>query len=254
MRVDVLAIASPGRVYDAMKAVAAEHARAAPPGFRVEFVYGGGGGGGNGTTPGGATLDRSYDVPENMVPGILDKSIAAMRAALDSADPPQYIVRTNVSTWFRWDRLAAYLETAHRTGLAAGYSPDHSHLCGCCIVLSADVARALVDFDSYDKSLIDDLAIAGALRRLGVDVQWIPRVDILADAIVGHGEEVGQDPAETCQVRVKHCLGGDDEARMRDASIMANLMRAYRRGTRDLHGLLHAGMAGIETLVPATDD
>lgn len=247
MRVDLLAIASPGQVYDAMKAVTAEHLRSAPPhlGLRAEFVYG------DGVSGKPTPLDVHYDdVPECMIPGILDKSIAAMRAALDSSNPPDYIVRTNSSTWFHWDRLAAYLETAPRAGLAAGYSPDRTHLCGCCIVLSADVARALVDFDGYDKTLIDDLAIAQALARLGVGVAWIPRVDILADGIQGHGGEVGLDPEEAFQVRVKACLGGDSATRQRDAAVLANLMRAYRRGMRDTHDLLRASMAGIAELVP----
>jgi hypothetical protein len=250
MRVDVLAIASPGQAYDALKVVAWEHSKAAPPGFRVEFVYG------DSVSAKPTPLDAHYDdVPECMIPGILDKSIAAMRAALDSADPPDFIVRTNVSTWFRWDRMAYWLETAPRTGLAAGYSPDHTHLCGCCIVLSADVARALVGYKGYDTSLIDDLAIAKALDAMGVAFRWIPRIDILSDAIVGHCTE-GQDPLEAFQVRIKSCLGGGDEGwpqggRMRDATIMANLMRAYRRGTRDVNELLQAGLDGVEVLVAA---
>ena len=248
MRVDVLAIASPGEAYDAMKSATAQHT--APPGFRVEFVYGSAKPGESAGTLATTPLDRSYDVPENMVPGILDKSIAAMRAALDSSDPPDYIVRTNASTWFHWDRLAAYLRAAPRAGLAAGYSPDHSHLCGCCIVLSADVARALVDFDDFDKSLLDDLAIARALARLGVAVAWIPRIDILADGIQGHGAEAGLDPGDAFQFRVKACLGGDSRARQRDATIMANMSGAYARGARDVHDLLRAGLHGIAQLVP----
>lgn len=244
-----LAIASGGEAYDAMKLVGAEHLNSVDNGvldIKAQYVYG--------TDSTSAVkkyatpLDKMYDVPESMIPGILDKSVLAMRAAL--LDSPDYVIRTNASTWFHWDKLAAWLENAPRTGLAAGYSPDQSHLCGCCVILSADVARKLTDDAVLDKSLIDDLAMSKALRELGVQFTWIPRIDILDHGIVGHGSELGMDPADAFQLRIKGCLGGDAPGRMRDPAIMANLMRSYRRGTRDIHELLHAGMSGIAALHP----
>lgn len=248
LRVAWLAIASGGAAYDAMKTVMREHLESARPALDVhgEFVYG------HGTETRAPTdLDRVYDVQESLIPGILDKTVHAFKAHLaGTINCPEvdYVVRTNVSTWFHWDKLAEFLRTAPRTGFAAGYSPDQTHLCGNCIVLSPDVARKLADYRDYEY-IIDDLAIAKALQRMGVRFSWIPRIDILENGVVGHGASLGLVPRNSFQYRVKGCVGTDGP-RMRDPAIMANLTRAYRRGVRDTDSLLHAAVDRIETLVP----
>lgn len=243
VKVAVLAIASGGEAYDSMKLVTQEHLRAASSAgldVSTQFVYGT-----PCTTQTPTDLDVVYDVRESLIPGILQKTQKALAEAL--AASPDFIIRTNASTWFHWDKLAAWLSTAPRTGLAAGYAPDQSHLCGCCIVLTPDVAARLAEYPRYEHA-IDDLAIAAALRDLKVDFTWIPRIDILEQGIVGHGTYVGLDPRDAFQVRVKGCLGADGP-RMRDPLIMANLTAAYKRGVRDIDELLKESVKGVETIV-----
>jgi hypothetical protein len=254
LRVAWLAIASGGDGYDVMKAVVHEHLGNVPDALDVspQFVYGTRGDD-EPVTRRETEHDRVYDVPESLIPGVLNKTLAALHdlsgAGGDSSTPPpDYVVRTNLSTFFHWDRLAAWLQTAPRRGLAAGYSPDQSHLCGCCMVLSGDVARRLAAYREFNTSLIDDLAIAEALRYLGVPSVWIPRIDILEYGIVGHGGDLGLDPRQAFQVRVKSTTGGEAERTARDPRILANLVRAYRNGVRDTDNLLHASVRGLDTL------
>ncbi len=247
IRVALLAIASGGQAYDDMKLVTREHLKSVPPELVVDaqFVYGT-----PCTTTAPTELDVVYDVKESLIPGILHKTQRALERVLappEGGDAVDFVIRTNASTWFHWDRLAQFLATAPRTGLAAGYAPDQSHLCGCCIVMSPDVARKLARHDEYDH-VIDDLAIAGALRHLGIASTWIPRIDILEHGIVGHGDHMGLDPRHSFQVRVKGCLGADGP-RARDPLIMANLTAAYQRGVRDIDQLLRESVRGVETLV-----
>lgn len=245
LRVALLVAASRGDVYDDMKAVTTEHLKTADPAdldITARFVYGARDDGLPPTdlaTP----LDAHYDTPESLIPGILDKSLAAIKDVLAAHPDIRYVVRTNASTWFHWDRLAEFLRAAPPQGLAAGYAPDQSHLCGCCIVLSRDVAERLVATE-MSRDLIDDLAIAGALDRLGVRPAWVPRVDILGPGIVGHGSELGLDPLAAFHVRVKGCAGGDGRERGRDAVLMAHLAHAYATGARLMPDLLQAAARG----------
>ncbi len=250
-RVALLAIASHAPAYDEMKACALAHLEqaAGAPGLAVEpwFLYGATAAAGSGSDTKGKgslhELDAVYpDVEESLVPGVLLKTVAALREVTDNDadddDAPDFVIRTNLSTWFHWDKLAAFLAGAPRSRFAAGYSPDKSHLCGCCMVLSADVARQLAQYDAYDVSAIDDLALSEALGRLGVPVRWIPRIDILKSHIEGLGNEEGLDPLDAFHYRVKSCVGGDADRCAQDPTVLRALTDAYAAGERDPDALL----------------
>ena len=201
MRVLVLVLASRGGAYDGMRrAWSAARARA-PPGVTVRFLYGGDGDGGGGDGGDGDDGDGDVvydDIPETIVPGALDKTVRFLSAA-NVVDAYDYVVRTNLSSWFHWARLLAWLRDQPRTGFAAGYSPDGTHLSGCNLTLSRDLAKKLATAP-LDRGLVDDLAGSPWLFAYATHLETVPRLDLVYDAsVLFHG-----DAASGWHVRLKH--------------------------------------------------
>jgi hypothetical protein len=215
MRVLVLVLSSRGGAYDGMRR-AWSRARA-PPCVDVRFLYGGGGdvtyGDGDGAGTCGADVTYN-DIPETIVPGALDKTLRFLSGTcLDGYD---YVVRTNLSSWFHWARLLAWLADQPRTGFAAGYSPDGTHLSGCNLTLSRDLAQKLATAP-LDRGLVDDLAWSPWLRANATHVESVPRLDLVYDAsVLFHG-----DAAAGWHVRLKHT------DRDIDVAVMDALVHAY---------------------------
>ena len=95
---------------------------------------------------------------ENFIPGILEKTVLALGYLNDH----DYVVRTNLSNFWIWDRLIDFLRTAPRQGFYAGKvgcNPDHINGGG--IILSNDVAKMLYSDRNIIKRIpiIDDVAI-----------------------------------------------------------------------------------------------
>lgn len=170
MRVAVLVIASPG--YDAFAALWARHAARAPPEFTVRFLV---------TREADGVRGQNWvfpDVKESLVPGVLDKTLLAFRRALD--EDFDVVVRTNMSSFYHWRALRAFLDASPSRGLAAGLAPDRSHLSGCNLVLSRDVVEhVLAHQRELDRAVIDDVALAAVLLR-DFDPAWVPRLEFAA--------------------------------------------------------------------------
>ena len=223
MRVYVGVIASGGGAYDAMKAAWLAHVPAPDDGgdFRVdvEFLYGA-------PAPGGesaSSRDRSYDdVPESLVPGVLDKTLRAFRDALAATRDGGYdfFVRTNLSSWYHWAALKTFLESCPSLGLAAGFSPGRDHLSGCNLVVSRDVAEELVRAP-YPRRDLDDLETSSViLQTLGIAPRWVSRVDLVYDAaVIVHGRA-----RDAFHVRLKHF------DRRADVALVRALVDAYDPG------------------------
>jgi len=194
MRAVVAAISSRGAPYDALRAAFEAHFRAnAPPSLDLVFLYARDG-------PEDALSARCPHLPrESLVPGALAKTAWFLgQPGLERYD---FVVRTNLSSWYNWHALERFLGGLPRgTRLAAGFSPDGSHLSGCNLILSARLARELASAP-LDASLIDDLAISRYLfSDPGVDLRGVARLDLVyGDAVEQHGA-----PEHTFHVRLKH--------------------------------------------------
>jgi hypothetical protein len=117
------------------------------------------------------------------------------------------------------------------------------------MVLSADVARRLALFDGYNASLPDDLAFSTALRELGIEFRWIPRIDILKHHIEGLGNELGMNPLDAFHYRIKSCPGGEQDDRgTQDPAVMRALTDAYAAGERDPDRLLQGCVAAVQAV------
>lgn len=175
LRVLLLCIATADDgLYSAMADVVAGHAERMPEGWACKFVYGADAG--VPANPGNVVTD----VPDSLVPGVLRKTLRALEANI--AGGYDYVIRTNLSTIWMWDRLTAYLEAAPRTGFAAGNADPHcgDHMCGCAIVWSADVARGIVAArdELWTSEEPDDVALSRVTRRLATTIDDVPRLDV----------------------------------------------------------------------------
>jgi hypothetical protein len=221
VRVLVLVIASRGPAYDAMRRAWGRHAP--PAGWRVAWLYGDGCD--SPRLPGDFV---AAGVRESLVPGALDKTVAALRELL-SDDPLEYdyVLRTNLSSWFHWRLLAEHLAECPRARFCAGYSPDGTHLSGCGLLMSRDVAARLAAAD-LDRGLVDDLAWSAWLARTpDIQVEWTPRIDLVYDAaVLLHPTPAAA--ARAWQVRLKH------HDRALDAALLELLVAGYDPGAGSL--------------------
>jgi len=222
MKVVVMFIASPGFEYECMRHIWLMHWQEASrwlgPDAELWFLHGRGG------QVCISEHDKMYkDVDESFIPGILDKTMLAFRDALHADTNADVVIRTNLSSFYMWRRLAAFLKDIFLPSGAwvAGYSPDASHFSGCNMILSGDAVRWLVDRDlELDRTLIDDLAISRLFTDRQIPHLWVPRFDIVYDdARVLHNARA---PEEVFHVRIKRTR------RDADARTMYDLMVRHR--------------------------
>lgn len=236
MRVLVLVIASRGKAYDGMRRAWDVHLRAAPACVDVRFLYGArdDGAGDDGAGDDGLVGNVEYDIPECIVPGALDKTVRFLSET--DVSGYAYVVRTNLSSWFHWDRLLAWLRERPRAGFAAGYSPDRSHLSGCNLTLSRDLAAGLA-CAPLDRGLVDDLAWSPWIFSEAAVVECVPRLDLVYG---DYDVELHGNVDAAWHVRLKHTDRDLDVALMDflareydpDQSVSAHAVAALRAVTR----------------------
>jgi len=187
VRLLVLVIATRDEPYGLMKDVwLCNWALHAPPGARLWFLYDTPGRSGFDQTAVRGCLDYHVDQPPSLIPGVLDKTLAAFRTAADF----DYVFRTNLSSFVDLTALHSFLQGRPRRRFMSGCSPDRSHLSGCGYALSADLVRELAE-RPLDRGLIDDVATSRVLLALpGCTVHWAARSDhVDADPCVVHNPD-----------------------------------------------------------------
>ena len=134
-----------------------------------------------------ATGVLQLPVRESVIPGILDKTVATLRLLL--ADPRRsfrYVLRTNLSSMWSWQRCLAQVAGMPATGVAAGVlfgmaeHPGVYFVSGAGYTLSRDVAAAVVEGAAeLDRNLLDDVALGLLLHRRGVRPALMLRCDLV---------------------------------------------------------------------------
>ena len=249
MRVLVLSIATRGdEAYDGMKRVLqAEAAKGLPEGWSHKFVYAGG-------EPGDPAHDVVIqDVQEGLVPGVARKTLAALKLHAD--DDYDYVIRSNLSTLWLWDRLRAFIEAAPRTRLFAGTVDERSgdHVCGCCMIWSRDVVAHLLEQPQWDEvwnsQEPDDVALDRVCGRFA-DLSPVPRLDVYGTMFPGVQMHCAPHPVHDCLRHVTH-LRFKSYDRAFDAASMeaAGLVIAYLRqhGEVDLLVAVHLAQCMVMT-------
>ena len=107
---------------------------------------------------------------ESLHPGILDKTLAAFRHYHDKGY--DFILRTNLSSLWLFDRFLPVVESMPRAGVYAGTHCDFGQtpfVSGAGMLLSPDVARLVADNAHLNTTnFVDDVDIGAILAALGV--------------------------------------------------------------------------------------
>lgn len=114
------------------------------------------------------------------IPGIFQKTILSLRLLLNRGSPKfKYALRTNLSSFFAWDRLLAKLPALPSQGCYAGrlmYYGLDNYISGADSLLSIDAAEILAQNESYFDSVnlgegraFDDVLIGKILAEKGIN-------------------------------------------------------------------------------------
>lgn len=163
-----------------------------------------------------------FNAPERGIPGIYEKTVKAMEVFSKLEEiwgKIDFIIRTNLSSFYIWDRLVEYLHDTPRTGFAGGginATPIPAYISGCGMILSKDVCKLLVDnfHHPLKYSLDDDRMIGYVIHDCSIPLVPIPRHNMPSQQIVEKTlDTIAQDvPVNTFHVRTR-C--GTDEFRLR---------------------------------------
>lgn len=199
-RVLVLSIATrdAGGPYDGMKRVLKEAVRGGlPPGWTHKFVYAGG--------EAEDADDVVVDVQESLVPGVARKTLAALKRHAAGYD---YVIRTNLSTLWLWDRLQSYIDACPRTRFFGGtVDALHcgDHVCGCCMIWSRDVVEHVLEQwdEVWDSPDPDDVVLTRVCGRYA-EVRPVPRLDVYGEMFPGVQVHHAPLPLHDCLPHVTH--------------------------------------------------
>jgi hypothetical protein len=129
---------------------------------------------------------------ESNVPGIYQKTLRAMKICLEKKEynDVKYFIRTNISSFWIWDRLLKFLKDVPTNNYAGtGHimikidrnwdSPTGSNM-----ILSRDIVKLLINHYDYAdaKNVADDVAIGGVLNKCSVLLKkypWFVCIDAL---------------------------------------------------------------------------
>lgn len=165
-----------------------------------------------------------FNAPETGIPGIYDKTIKAMEVFSKLEEvwgTVDFIIRTNLSSFYISDRLVEYLHDTPRTGFAGGginATPTPAYISGCGMILSKDVCLLLVDnfHHPLKYSLDDDRMIGYLMHYHCIPLVPIPRHDMASEQMIErHLDTIAQDvPVDTFHVRTR-CGTDTDAFRLR---------------------------------------
>lgn len=116
---------------------------------------------------------------ETWRPGILNKTILSMEAMLPRIREFDYIIRTNLSSFYVFPRLLQFLSSCPRSNFYGGSDAAPSIGSGCGFILSPDLVELLVQNKQKfmnDSSHNDDMLIGIFLRDRGIKLHYHHRV------------------------------------------------------------------------------
>jgi len=121
---------------------------------------------------------------ETLKPGIINKTLISMEALLPRIDEFDYVLRTNLSSFYIFPRLLEFLKTCPKKELYAGSIITKSLPIGsgCGIIMSSDVAKTLVQNKSvfWNNTLSnDDVLIGRFLIHHGIQFYPHKRMDVM---------------------------------------------------------------------------
>lgn len=122
---------------------------------------------------------------ENLIPGILNKTLLSFEHFLPRIGEFSYVVRTNLSSFYSFSRLLTYLKGFPETQCYAAFQGIYEGFpfgAGAGIILSADLVEMLVERKQqlWNHFYIDDVAIGYFFYKEHVALMHVPRMDFLS--------------------------------------------------------------------------
>lgn len=124
------------------------------------------------------------------IPTIFDKTVKAieyiLRVSREQGKSYDYVLRSNLSSFFIWDRLIGCLETMPRTTFVMGrintMDNSLSYPSGCGFLMSVDVARVCVEeresrASKHDMVMADDCMFGYIFAKRGIAITNHPYVE-----------------------------------------------------------------------------
>ncbi len=109
---------------------------------------------------------------ENLIPGLLKKTVLGMEAMLPRLDEFNFVIRTNLSSFFVFSRLLKFLELLPATGCYYASSLHSKGVIfgsGAGIILSPDLVKYIIASKQklMDQPVIDDVMLGHLLLQHG---------------------------------------------------------------------------------------
>ncbi len=122
--------------------------------------------------------------PESLAPGILNKTILSLEAFLPRIQQEfDYILRTNLSSFYVFPRLLNFLKTCPKKNFYCGsdIGPNCFIGSGCGFLISPDIAELLVQHKDHfiNNTTPDDVAIGEFLKQQGIPLSLHTRINFL---------------------------------------------------------------------------
>ena len=128
--------------------------------------------------------DTIFTTGDEGIPGLLHRTVSSIRAVEQILHGKyDYIIRTNLSSFYFLPRALKFIDALPRTGAYSGSIVFNQFASGCGFTMSRDVALFLVDFVDEHPDIVnegkDDLVIGKIFREhLNIKIINAPRVNL----------------------------------------------------------------------------
>lgn len=122
---------------------------------------------------------------ESLAPGVLNKTLLSLECLYSRLDEFDYVVRTNLSSFYNFPRLLDYVKTLPAASCYAAFRGNHGGISfggGAGIIFSRDLVKKLVERkeELLNHYLPDDVAIGLFMQQEDVQLIDAPRTDFLS--------------------------------------------------------------------------
>jgi len=171
------------------------------------------------------TIKKEYIIETNKIitkykesirPGVLQKTLKAMEILSKNKiiEKYDYIIRTNLSTFWIYERLIEYLKNIPKSGFFG--SPimelkDNNNIktgefgSGTCMIFSKELIKIIVDnINNFCLERADDVAISLLLIRNNINITNIERYDFTDGSISNINSRINQIKKDIFIIRVKN--------------------------------------------------
>lgn len=121
---------------------------------------------------------------ENLIPGVLNKTLLSFESFLPRIGEFSYVIRTNLSSFYSFPRLLSYLSSLPSTNCYAAFQGIYEGFpfgAGAGILLSPDLVEMLVERkqELWDHHYQDDVVIGYFFYKENIPLMQAPRMDFL---------------------------------------------------------------------------